>query len=101
MKIKKGDTVLIIAGKDRGRKGKVLRALPQKGRILVEGINIHKKHAKPRKGGQKGQIMEIPLPIVVSTAKIVCAKCGKATRIGYRVKGAKKYRICKECNSEL
>ncbi len=101
MKIKTGDTVLIIAGKDKGRKGKVLRALPQKGRILVEGINIHKKHAKPRRGGQKGQIMEIPASIAVSSAKIVCAKCGKAARVGYKLEGPKKYRVCKECNSEL
>lgn len=101
MRIKKGDTVLIISGKDKGKKGKVLKSLPKDGRILVEGINLRKKHQKPRKAGEKGQIVEMPIPVSVSNVKIVCPKCGKAVRIGSKIEGQKKYRICKKCDQEI
>ena len=101
MKIKKGDTVLIISGKYRGKKGKVLKAFPKEGKILVEGINIVKKHLKPRRTGEKGQIIEIPKPLAVSNAKLICPKCGKATRVGYKIIKEKKYRICKKCGKEI
>lgn len=100
MKIRKGDTVLIISGKDRGRKGKVLRTFPKRERILVEGINLRKKHLRPRRAGEKGQIVEIAAPIHVSNIKIICSKCGKATRVGYKIEEKKKYRICKKCGQE-
>ena len=100
MKIHKGDTVLIITGKDKGRKGKVIQALPREERIIVEGINIKKKHIKPRRAGEKGQIVEIPAPLPVSNVKLLCKKCGKATRVGYKIEGEKKYRICKKCGEE-
>lgn len=101
MKIHKGDTVLIISGKDRGRKGKVIEALPKKGRIVVEGINLRKKHVRPKKSGEKGQIVTVPAPFNVSDLKLVCPKCGKATRVGYKVEDKKKYRICKKCGQAL
>ncbi|MBI4101434.1 MAG: 50S ribosomal protein L24 [Candidatus Nealsonbacteria bacterium] len=101
MRIKKGDTVLIISGKDRGKKGKVLTSFPKASRILVEGINLRKKHQKPRKAGEKGQVVEMPSPIYVSSAEIVCPKCGKAVRIGARMEGGKKFRICKKCAQEI
>ncbi len=106
MKIKKGDTVLIISGKYRGKKGKVLKAFPKERKILVEGINIVKKHQKPRRAGEKGQIVEMPAPIDVSNAKLICPKCGKATRVGYKIisniKNQKsKIRICKKCGQEI
>jgi len=102
MKIKKGDTVLIIAGKDRGRKGKVLKAFPKENKILVEGINLKKKHQRPRRSGEKGQIVILPAPIDVSNAKLICPKCGQATRVGYRFgEDKKKYRICKKCQQEI
>jgi large subunit ribosomal protein L24 len=102
MKIKKGDTVLIISGKDRGRKGKVLKAFPKESKILVEGINLKKKHIKPKREGEKGQIVQVSAPIPVSKAKLICPKCGKATRVGYKIisnaKGKmSKVRICKKC----
>ena len=100
MKIKKGDTVLIISGKYRGKTGKVLRVFPKGGKVLVEGVNIMKKHQKPRKTGEKGQVIEMPLPIDVSNVKLICSKCGKATRIGYKIIDKKKYRICKKCEQE-
>jgi len=98
MKVKKGDTVLIIAGDDRGRKGKVIKAMPKEQRIIVEGINIQKKHVKPRREGEKGQIVEKPGPIHVSNVKVICPKCGKPTKIGYQKVGDKKFRKCKICN---
>jgi len=101
MKIKKGDTVLIITGKDRGRTGKILRAFPKERTVLIEGINLRKKHMRPKKGGEKGQIVEIPGPINVSNVKLICPKCGKAVRIGYKIEGNKKYRVCKKCEKEI
>jgi large subunit ribosomal protein L24 len=101
MKIKKGDTVLIISGKDRGRKGKVTEALPQKGKIIVEEINMIKKRVRPKKSGEKGQMVKMASPFDASNAKIVCPKCGEASRIGYKKEKDKKYRICKKCNQEL
>jgi large subunit ribosomal protein L24 len=106
MKIKKGDTVLIISGKDRGRKGKVLKAFPKESKILVEGINLKKKHIKPKREEEKGQIVQIPAPFLVSKVKLICPKCGKATRVGYKIisnaKGQmSKVRICKKCGKEI
>ena len=101
MKIKKGDTVLIIAGKYRGKKGKVLKTFPKEKKILVEGVNLVKKHQRPRRTGEKGQIIELPKPIDVSNAKLICPKCAKPTRIGYKIIEGKKYRICKKCGQEI
>ncbi|KPJ54915.1 50S ribosomal protein L24 [Parcubacteria bacterium DG_72] len=101
MKIKKGDQVLIISGKDKGRKGKVLEVLTSEGRLLVEGFNLMKKHVKPKKQGEKGQIVQLPGPISSSCVKIICPKCSKAARIGYRIEGKNKYRICKKCKQEI
>lgn len=105
MKIKKGDTVLIISGKYKGKTGKVLKAFPKEMKILVEGVNIVKKHQRPRRTGEKGQIIEIPKPIPVSKAKLICPACKKATRVGFKFlesKGEKiKVRICKKCKAEI
>ncbi len=103
MKIKKGDTVLIISGKDRGKKGKVLQAFPKEGKVSVEDVNLLKKHVSPekqkqqQKGKKVGQIVEFPAPISVSNAKILCPKCGKGTRIG----SEKGERVCKKCNQKI
>jgi len=101
MKIKKGDIILVISGKYRAKTGKVLRVFPKENKILVEGINIIKKHQKPRKSGEKGQIIEMSSPIDVSNVKLICLKCGKATRVGYKIREKKKYRICKKCEQEI
>ena len=101
MRLKKGDNVLVIGGKDRGRKGKILEVLPKKGKIVVEGMNIHKKHTKPKRQGQKGEIIEVPAPFDASNAKIICTKCIKPVRVGYRVTTEKKYRVCKKCGEEI
>jgi len=101
MKIKTGDTVLIISGKDKGKKGKVIKSLPREGRIIVEGINIRKKHVRPRREGEKGQIVEVPAPFDVSNVKLICPKCKNATRVGYKIVEKNKYRVCKKCNQEI
>lgn len=106
MKIKKGDTILVTAGKDKGKKAKVLKALPKSKKLLVEGVNIIKKHQKARKQGEKGEIIKRPAPIDSSNVKIICPKCNKASRIGYIIsEGSKnkksKSRICKKCNQEI
>jgi len=101
MKIKKGDTILIISGKDRGRKGKILKAFPREEKILVEGINLKKKHFRPRREGEKGEILQVPAPIPVSNVKLICPKCGKLTRLGFKIIDGKKYRICKKCQSQI
>lgn len=101
MKIKKGDQVLIISGKDRGKKGKVIEVFPANSRILVEGANLRKKHRRPKKSGEKGQIVELPASMDASNALLVCSKCGKPTRVGYKTAEKKKYRICKRCKQEV
>ena len=101
MKIKKGDKVLVISGKNKGKKGKILRAFPKERKILIEGVNLMKKHQKPKKTGQKGQIIEKPAPIDVSNVKMICPKCSKAVRLGYKIVNDKKYRICKKCNKQI
>jgi len=101
MKIKKGDNVIIIAGKDKGKKGKVVRALPADSRVVVEGINMRKKHQRAGKGRQKGQIIDIAMPIHISNVMIEDPKTGKPTRVGKRIAGGKRIRIAKKSGTEL
>jgi large subunit ribosomal protein L24 len=102
MNIKKADTVFIISGKDKGKKGKVLEVLSKQGKVLVEGVNLMKKHQKPKKSGEKGQIIQLAKPIDISNVKLVCPKCGKATRVGCKfLEDKKKYRVCKKCGQEI
>lgn len=106
MKIKKGDKVLIIAGKDSNKTGKVLKVFPKDNAVLVEEVNLAKKHQRSRKQGQKGQVIQLPKPIDASNAKLICSKCGKATRVGYeavKAEGKKRHsaRICKKCKAEI
>ena len=100
MKIKKGDTVLIISGKDRTKTGKVLNVFRSAGTVIVEGLNLRKKHIRPKRSGEKGQTIQVPVPLNVSNVKLICSKCGKAARTGYKKEGDKKYRICKKCGQE-
>lgn len=97
MKIKKGDNVKMLIGKDRGKSGKILYAFPAEGKIVVEGLNKVKKHLRARKQGQKGQIIEKERAINISNVQLICTKCGKPTRIGHKMEGDKKVRFCKKC----
>ncbi len=96
MKIKKGDQVEIIAGKDRGKRGKVLHILVAAERVVVEGANIAKRHRKPRKEGEKGERVEFAAPLHVSNVMLVCKETSKPTRIGYRIEGGEKVRFSKK-----
>jgi len=101
MKIKKNDQVLIIKGKDRGKKGKVLDVLPKKRRVVVEAANIRKRHVRPKRSGEKGQIVETPAPLPQENVKLICPKCGQPAKVGYKIVENKKYRFCKKCGQEL
>ncbi len=101
MKIKKEDQVLVIAGDEKGKKGKVMKSFPSKNKVIVEDVNLAKKHIRPRQKDQKGQVVKIPMPMSVSKVMIICPKCGQATRIGYVTDNGTKSRICKKCNAKL
>ena len=100
-KIKKNDQVKIITGKDKGKAGKVLHVFPAEGKILVEGLNLVKKYRRPRKEGEKGQRIEVPGKLNVSNAMLVCPKCGKTARIGFKMTNSGKVRTCKQCQAEI
>jgi len=106
LKIKKGDTVKMLAGKDRDKTGKVLVVFPKEGRLVVEGVNIVKKHIRPRKAGEKGQTVEVPSKVPVSRTMLVCPTCNKATRVGLkRTVGEDRKstcdRVCKKCSAVI
>lgn len=101
MKVKKNDNVIILSGKDRGKKGKVLRSMPKDGLVIVEGVNLAKKRQKARKAGQKGQVINYSLPVKVSNVALFCANCGKGVRVGLKLIGDKKVRVCRKCGREI
>ena len=101
MSIKKDDLVVVLSGKDAGKQGKVLETQPSSGKVIVEGVNIVSRHTKPRKQGEQGGIVKKEAPIYACKVQKVCSKCGKPTRIGHKVEGGKKVRICKKCGAEL
>lgn len=101
MKIKSGDKIKIISGKARGKTGKVEKAFPKKGKVLVPGVNVVKKHVRPSDDHPEGGFVEKSLPIDVSNVMLVCPECGKQTRVGYKVQGGKKWRRCKKCGEVM
>jgi len=96
-KIKKNDIVEIIIGKDKGKRGRVLKVWLKNKKIIVEGLNLVVKHVKPRREGEKGQRVKIPSPLYLSKVKLICPHCHKTTRVGFRIFENKKARICKKC----
>ena len=101
LKVKKGDTVQVLSGNDKTKTGEVLQVIPKTEKIIVKGVNIRKKHVKPRKQGEQGGIIPVETAIHSAKANVVCSKCGKPTRIGYEIKKDAKVRICKKCGAEL
>jgi large subunit ribosomal protein L24 len=102
MKLKVGDTVLVTTGKDKGREGKISQVLPRSERVVIEGINIYKRHLKPRGQSQPGQIVERARPLPVANVSLKCLRCRQQTRIGYQLnREGKKVRICRKCKSEI
>jgi large subunit ribosomal protein L24 len=101
MKLKKGDHVIIIAGKDKGKKGKITRVLPKENKIVVEDVNVLKKSQRPKKSNEKGQIINIAMPINSSNVMIIDQKTGKGSRIGKKEVGGKMVRIARKSNQEI
>lgn len=101
MKLKKGDNILIIAGKDKGKQAKIIKVLSDDNKIAAEGVNMRKRRQRPRKSGQKGTTVEFPASFNASNAMIVCPKCSLPTRVGYKVIDGSKSRICKKCKAEI
>ena len=101
MSIKKGDNVKVLSGKDRGKQGVVLRALPAEGKVVVEGVAVAKKAVKPNQQNQQGGIVPTEMPVDVSNVQLVCPKCGQATRVGHKKDGKNKLRVCKNCGAEF
>ena len=101
MRIKKGDTVQILSGNDKGKKGEVLEVIPKTSKIIVKGVNVRKKHTKPKKRGEKGGIISLECAIDSSKANVVCDKCGKPSKIGYIIEKDEKVRVCKKCGTKI
>ena len=101
MNIKKDDKVVVLSGKDKGKKGKIHVSDPKAAKVIVEGVNVATKHQKPRKQGEEGGMVKVETPIYASKVQLVCPKCGKATRVGHKVEGDKKVRVCKKCGAEI
>ena len=100
MNIKKGDKIKMLSGKDRGKIGKIISVLGGKekvSRVVVQGLNKIKKNQRPKKQGQKGQIIEVERPVNISTVQLICSSCGKPTRVSHQIDGQNKVRVCKKC----
>ena len=101
MKVKKGDTVQVLSGNDKGKKGEVLEVMPKDSKVVVKGVNVRKKHIKPRKQGEEGGIIPVECAIPASKVNVVCPKCGKTTKVGYSEEKGEKIRVCKKCGAKL
>jgi large subunit ribosomal protein L24 len=102
LKIRKGDRVRVLSGKDKGKEGAVMRALPAEGKVIVDGVNVAKKSQRPTRTTQQGGIIDKDMPIQVSNVALVCPSCGKATRVGYKIDASgQKARVCKKCGGEI
>ncbi len=102
MKIKKGDRVRVLSGKDRGKEGVVMRALPSERKVIVDGVNVAKKHQGPTRTTQQGGIIDKDMPLPVANVALVCPSCGKPTRVGYKFDNSgQKVRICRKCEGEI
>ena len=102
LKIRKGDRVRVLTGKDRGKEGEVMRAIPAAGKVIVEGVNVARKHQRPTRATQQGGIIDRDMPLPVSNVALMCPSCGKPTRVGYKVDASgQKVRVCKRCGGEI
>ena len=104
MKLRKGDNVIMLGGKDRGKKGKVTHVFlseNSENKVVVEGLNLIKKHLRARKQGQKGQIVSKERAVSVSSVALICKLCSKQTRVGFKVENDNKIRVCKKCGAEV
>jgi large subunit ribosomal protein L24 len=100
MKLKKGDRVRVLSGKDIGREGEITRVIPERNRVIVDGINVAKRHQRATRATMQGGIIDKDMPIHVSNVAFVCSNCGP-TRIGYRIEGGTKVRVCRKCERDV
>lgn len=101
MKLKKNDNVKVMTGKDKGRQGKIDRVFLADKKVLIQGVNQYKKHVKPQGENRPGEILTLSRPMPVSNVALVCPKCKQITRVGYRLEGTKKIRVCRKCNVDI
>ena len=102
LRIRRGDRVRVLTCKDRGKEGEVSRALPREGKVIVDGINVAKKHQKATRATMQGGIIDKDMPLPVANVALVCPTCGEATRVGFRTEpGGTKVRVCKKCGGDL
>ena len=101
MNVKKGDTVVVLSGKDKGKQGKVLGTVPSEDKVVVEGVNMVTCHVKPRRQGETGGIVSREAALYASKVQVVCPKCKKGTRVAHKIENGKKTRVCKHCGAEL
>jgi|SRR5581483_655485 len=101
MKLKKGDEVKIVIGKDKGKTGKIEKIFPKVKKVLIPGINMYKRHVKARMQNQKSEIINLTKPLPISNVALLCPKCKQQTRVGYTIKNGKKERICRKCGANL
>ena len=95
--VKKGDTVVVLSGKDKGKQGKIITAMPSKGQVVVEDVNKVKRHTKPSMKAPQGGILDKEMPLNACKVQLICPACNKATRIGHKVVDGKNVRVCKKC----
>ena len=100
-KIKKGDSVQMLKGKDRGKTGKVAHVFPKEQKVIVEGLNLVKKHVRPKRQGEKGEIVNMPRKVAVANVGVMCGRCGKPARVGFLIEKGAKTRICRRCKGTL
>ena len=101
MNVKKGDTVVVLSGKDKGKQGKVQATIPSESKVVVEGVNVVTCHTKPRRQGEEGGIVRREAALYASKVQVVCPKCGKGTRVAHKIEDGKKTRVCKHCGASL
>ncbi len=101
MNIRRDDTVVVLSGRDKGVKGKVLSADPKSGKVIVEGVSVAKVHQKPRRQGEEGGIIKKETPIYACKVQLVCPKCDKGVRVGHKLVDGKKVRVCVKCGAEI
>ncbi len=101
MKLKKEDEVLIVKGKDKGKKGKIERVIYKENMVLVPGVNLYKRHYKSRVQNKPSEIIEITKPFPIENVALICPNCHKPTRVGYKIDNKEKVRICKKCNKKI
>lgn len=101
MKLKKGDLVTVVRGKDTGKTEKIVKIFSKENKVVVENVNQFKRHVKSRMPGQKSEIITLTKPMAIASVRLVCPKCKKLTRVGYKMLKDEKVRVCKKCNAEI